>query len=282
MPHQGVGMPPGRQRLIFDGELMIGGKTLADYRVQKGSTVHLIMSLRGDIGWFGRHAGSPGLELLMNTAQAGSTLEDAQAVVHQLGGRPGSRHRSFFAPPLSQFRGRSWENGPDSAQLLPQRARDALVRSLDTAHRRTPCADLKQELSKRALAELVGGPAAAKLAALFAEPVDGSIRRRTEATPGACIAFHLDHSERTMQLPLNDPAEYEGGRLVFATAERGLEQPTRAVGSVVRPPAPPRDSPAAPHAAMVSGSFGRRPRARKLQGRPKSCKLAQDFDCKSL
>ena len=81
------------------------------------------------------------------------------------------------------------------------------------------------------------GPAAAALAALFAEPFDGIILRRTEATPGACIAFHLDHSERTMQLPLNDPAEYEGGRLVFATAERGLEQPTRAVGSVVRPPA---------------------------------------------
>lgn len=39
-----------------------------------------------------------------------------------------------------------------------------------------------------------------------------------------------------MQVPLNDPAEYEGGQLVFATSTANnvgrLERPSREVGSV--------------------------------------------------
>ena len=55
--------------------------------------------------------------------------------------------------------------------------------------------------------------------------------RRTQAASGQYIAFHLDHSLRTMQVPLNDPSEYDGGRLVFAMGDGSLVVPEREVGS---------------------------------------------------
>ena len=47
---------------------------------------------------------------------------------------------------------------------------------------------------------------------------------------GRCIKFHTDRSLKTMQVPLNDETEYEGGRLVFATKD-GLVYPPRPAGS---------------------------------------------------
>jgi len=45
------GIPPVQQRLICSGKQMVDDKTAADYQLEGGATLHLVLALRGG-RWF--------------------------------------------------------------------------------------------------------------------------------------------------------------------------------------------------------------------------------------
>eukprot|EP01041_Mallomonas_annulata_P010428 gene10428-21758_t len=252
--HDSEGIRVCDLRLIFGGRHLEDSRTLSDCKIKNGDLIDIVLKMKGDIGVFGVHDGSPGIDLLRNLPKRftsndsnsfkpaavtnGMLVSTIQQIVKQVR-FDSQRYLSLSHQSVTvsdEVTRKSLYSSAESlmSPVLSTEECEVLRNWLDTKYHHSSSdftTDFKLPLTLDQLVDLIGHPVVSRLCDIMGgNGFDEIVLRRSSAV-GQCINFHLDHSLRTMQVALNRDEDYEGGRLVFALDNGTLCVPRRPLGS---------------------------------------------------